>query len=200
MIFVTVSYGVVTRQTQVSSGDLPMVTVSNDPWIDVTSLNPHPVVGDHYDELTGKFTLDHTDLSAAQGVKLAALREATARYITGGFVQGQENLGDFPDGRSYWYATEIKDQINIHAAVNALTYNILVAPNAVAGMWCAVGETKDALTDWDIRDHNLDQVNRVCSMLQSNIANGQYVLRDASRAVLAAATIADVEAVVFNPY
>jgi hypothetical protein len=196
-IFVTVSNGLVTRLMQMYSSGSPAETIAADPWIDVSNLNPHPVIGDHYDG--ANFTLDHDALSVAQGVRLAYLRDETATYMMAGFVSTPcvpdklPPITGYDPGTYFVYGSKKTDQLNVHAAAAGTR----ASEAALCGLWCAetpTGNVADA-TNWDVRDHNQMQAEQVCMEMMGHVSNGTWMLRDASARVIAATTVAEACAV-----
>lgn len=196
--FVTVSYCLVTRSVS-TNGAPPAANIAEDPWIEVSDLNPKPVVGDHYNETTNTFTLNHTALSAAQGAQLATLRDTCANYIKNGFFIGQTLPNDVAG--PYWYPCKDRDQANVHLAAHAASVQEQAGNTTfLTGIWCAKGEALNALTAWAIRDHSIENTKSAVSAMHQFVANAQFVMKDATDAVLAAMTVNDVNAVVFNPF
>jgi len=197
--FVTVSYGLVTRETS-TSGEQPVVTMSDDPWINVSALNPRPVIGDHYDG--ADFTLDHTALKAAQGAKIAELRDDCAYDIKErGFSVPIDNV-------SYVYASAPKDQSNIHAAAAAAMAVELMNPTFLFSLWSGIGSHVADAMSWDIRDHTIANLKQIAVNLNNHIVMRREQLKglivgDAEQSmvgVLNMTTVAAVEAVVWtNP-
>lgn len=196
--FVTVSYGLVTRESS-TNGEKPALTVSDDPWLEVSGMNPRPVIGDHYDGTD--FTLDHTALTSAQGAKLASLRDLCAAHIkylgfTGWFTEDTPAV--------YWvYATEAKDQSNIHAAAAAARlHDGETIEQWSARLWCAEAQDSTARvvdgTNWDRRDHSASQISQIALRLHKHVEDAQDELQVDSVAVLAATTINDVNAVTWQ--
>jgi len=195
--FVTVSYGLVTRETS-TSGDLPVSTVSDDPWIDVSGMNPRPVIGDHYDGTD--FTLDHTALSVAQGTKVGVLRDACAHHI--------KHLGYcvwFDDDPPIYYVfpSESKDQSNVHAASIAAQVHVNDTPPWTASLWCGIGTaTNSRIADasqWTMRDLTVTQIGMVAHVMHAHIADAQEVLMTECDVCCAATTVAAVNAIVWEP-
>jgi len=198
--FVTVAYGLVTRESS-TSGEKPALSTSEDPWIDVSALNPRPVIGDHYDGVD--FTLDHTSLTAAQGAKVAALRDLCAYHIKylGFNVHFTE---DAPNIICYIYPSEAKDQSNVHAINAAASGHLLDDdPPWTGSLWCGItpdgtGRMVDG-TQWDKRDHTVSKIQQVCHVMFHHIEDAQDELKAETDAVLAATTVNDVNAVTWVP-
>lgn len=205
--FVTVSYGIVTRLTS-TSGELPAPTTADDPWIDVSALNPHPVVGDHYDGAA--FALDKTAVSTAQGAKIAELRDRCAEHIKlRGFPcwfaseAGTDTLPDPVVPISYVFPSKGVDQSNVHVAAAVAQASKAANPDNTFALWSGIGDasgtTREAgATDWQIREFTITQVELIAAVLGAHIADAQYVLRDRTADALAATTVADVEAVAWT--
>ena len=201
--FVTTAYGVVTRLAS-TNGELPALSVSDDPWLDVSSMNPHPVVGDHYDG--SSFTLDKTALSAAQGAKIAELRDLCADHIKNlGYLvslphpAGSDDEGDATD---YIFPSKGSDQATMHANTLAMLMNPNRVPPMTVSLWCGIAPTNQArvpdAVDWEIRDFTWTQMLQASDCLAHHLQDASYELRDETNAALAATTVQEVEAVTWN--
>ena len=192
--FVTVGYGLVTREaTSVEAA--PQLTVSEDPWINVSSLVLKPNVGDATADEGVTFTLNRTSLSTAKAEKLAELRDACADHIKNfGVYVGLGAAGNFVFG------TKPNDQMNIVAAFNSATAS--TDPNDVQTMRCGIAPTSGTAsvhnaTDWDWRDFGKDDVYQIAANLQYHVQEAREMLATLTAEVLAATTISAVNAIVF---
>jgi hypothetical protein len=196
-LFVTVANGLVVRNIS-TNGELPALTVSEDPWVDVSGMNPHPVVGDHYDGAS--FVLDKTVLSTARANKIAELRELCAEHIRLlGTCIGMTPAGqDEGDQVYYVFPTKPTDQTNAQVALQSVASSQQVSS---AGLWCGIGADGAAreptATDWEIREFTLMQLKLVNTVLFNHISDAQYTLRDCINQVFAASTVQDVQAVIW---
>jgi len=194
--WVTSSYGLVTREASTTSEEiLPSLTVSADPWINVTALNPRPVIGDHYDGTN--FTLDATALTEAQATKLATFRDLCAQHILNGFYRGNQ-LPDDTQAYAYWYPGDKNSQGNICDAGASAMMLMPNYPNEHLPLWCGRGETVAAVTDWLIREHTLDQIMFVANAQREHIAAAQWEMRDRVTEILACATVGAVDAITWQ--
>ena len=205
--FVTVAFGNTGPQTQMigivtrlesTSGELPALTVSGDPWINVTGLNPHPVVGDHYDGAA--FTLNHADgavaeLYPAQGAKIAGLRNTATVFLRTGFWFNLQLPGDSAP-HDYWYPCESTDQSNVHlAGVAALAE---ADPDTHYMIWNALGNDKDSLTEWFMREHSIANVLEVSRMMQLFVSNALKALSGDTIDTLQTQSLESVDEIVFT--
>jgi len=195
--FVTVAYGLVTRESS-TNGEKPALTVSDDPWLDVSGMNPRPVPGDHFDGTD--YTLDHTALTVAQAAKIASLRDACGNHIKYlGFPMWF--MEDNPTVY-YVYASETKDQSNLHIVLDAADIHENDVPQWFGRLWCAYGQDANSRvadgTDWDRRDHTVSQIRQVSSRMQHHIEDAQDELQIKTNDALAATTVNDVNAVVWQ--
>jgi len=194
--FVTVGYGLVTREaTSVEAA--PQLTVSEDPWINVTSLTLKPNVGDATADEGLTFTLNRTALSTAKAEKLAELRDACADHIKNfGVTVGLGATGDFVFG------TKPNDQANIVGAFNSVTIND--DPSNVQTMMCGVAPTGVTpsvynATDWQWRDFVPVDVQQIADNLKNHVQEAREVLLALVADVMAATTVGAVNAIVFPP-
>jgi len=188
--FVTVSNGLVTREASTSSG-LPPLTMSGDPWLDVSALNPRPVVGDHTANEGATFTLNHTTLSAAQAAKIAELRDAAANHI--------KNLGFLSGSPARVFPSQPKDQENIFAAFTAASIDN--EPTNVYSLWSGEpGSTNrvQQATDWAMYEYDLEALKLIAHACRAHVNDAQEELNVECQAVLAATTVAAVNAVVWS--
>ena len=195
--FVAVSYGLVTRETS-TNGEIPSLSIADDPWINVSALNPHPVVGDHHNG--SAFVLDHTTLSAAQGQKIAELRDTCAHHIKRlGFVRIFQMTEADPEPVPYVFPCDSNDQTNLLALLGAALANEATYPTWVGSIWCGIGADGDArvpdATSWELRDLTIPQIKTIASGVQTHVNDAQYELKDKTEAVLAATTVGAVNAV-----
>lgn len=193
--FITHSYGFITRRS-FTNGDLPSLTVSEDPWIDVTSLLSNPVVGDHY--VDGEVVTDHTSLTAAKGNKLAELRDAAASHIK---LRGVGVPYSATDIRMY--GTTTHDQANVHSSFSAALALEATDPDHLFSVWCGdvTGQDNpsvDTAVDWAIRDHSIADVKHLARNLSVHIVGAQEELQSETAAVLAATTVAAVNAITWQ--
>jgi hypothetical protein len=193
--YVTVSNGLVTNIAQ-TNGDPPPVPSSLDAWIDVSALNPHPVVGDQAND-DGTFTLNHTPLTVAKGGKIGELRDAAGLHINAGFPCGQQFDGD-SGFVGYWYPAAIKDQLNIGRAYSNAVYSG-VAENATFALWCARGASAAEAAGWDMRFHTLAQAIAAGTNLRAHVEDAQFALKDLVASVLEAQTTGSADAIVWSP-
>lgn len=196
--FVTVAYGLVTRETS-TSGDLPVVTVSDDPWIDVSALNPRPVVGDHYDGVD--FTLDHDSVTVAQGNKIAELRDFCADHIKNLGFLFSTTLGEDVDPVPYVFPSQLKDQSNIHVLAAAGMALESTYPTWTGSLWCGIGTTDNRVADatnWDMRELTIPRIKDLASALWSHIHDAQEELMMECLACCAATTVAAIDAITWQ--
>jgi len=192
--FVTVGYGLVTREaTSVEAA--PQLTVSEDPWINVSSLVLKPNVGDATADEGVTFTLNRTSLSTAKAEKLAELRDACADHIKNfGVTVGLGTTGTFVFG------TKPNDQMNIMAAFQSVT--ISDDPANVQTMMSGVAPTSGTpsvynATDWEWRDFVPDDVKQIADNLKNHVQEAREALLALVADVLAATTESAVNAIVF---
>jgi hypothetical protein len=196
--FVTTSDGLVTRETS-TSGELPVPTVSGDPWLDVSVMNPRPVVGDHASG--GTYTLDHTTLSTAQGARIGVLRDACAVHIkTHGYWILTVLVTAPPETQPsyFFFPSRPEDQINVLWALAAIENQEAQQNNDTTfSLWSAIGQTASAATDWDIRPFLGAQIRSIAGHMQTHINDAQYAVKAHIVDVLAATTVNAVNAISF---
>jgi hypothetical protein len=192
--FVAVSNGLVIRESS-TNGELPALTVSEDPWINTSGLNPHPVVGDHYNG--ANFTLNHNNLSIAQAQKIAELRDACADRIKNfGYSTGMR-MEEGQDPISFCFGSKPHDQSNLYAVFAAASAS--TEPTDVFGIVCGIGNFLMDAVDWQWRDFTVPQVKQIVRVLHGHITASREVLSDQTSQVLAATTVQEVNAIVWSP-
>ena len=124
-----------------------------------------------------------TNLAAAQQAQIAALTAACSAQIVGGFTSSAL-------GAPHTYPSKIPtDQINLMGSV---TDSLL--PGLPSGwttpFWCA-----DASGNWSFAPHSAAQIQQAGQDGKANVANSQGKLATLSAQVMAATTVAAVNAI-----
>jgi len=170
--------------------------MADDPWIDVSDLNPRPVLGDHTTDEGITFAMNHTALSAAQGAKLGELRDKCADVIkNNGVAVGMHAGGAFV------FPTKTNDQMNINAAFQAAIKE--TDPEFQSTLMCGVAPTTgyqnvSTATDWQWRDFDKEDTFQIAANLQTHVQRCREELWARTADVLAATTVTAIAAVVWT--
>ncbi len=123
-------------------------------------------------------------LAAAQAAQIEVLKTACAKAITGGYVSSAL-------GSAHTYPSTPTDQLNMAASVIASQLP------GIASTWTTVFWCQDSTGAWAMLPHTAAQIQQAGSDGKAWVTTQQLKLASLSAQVMAATTVAAVEAVVW---